>query len=293
MIDIPEGVPFQTQNLQEGSRYIKRGQTLFPCPSSLNVSNFFDLAPDEEVVTVLGKPMGRIILEYDFSIVTKSGHGVRPAEAEAMRLISRFTTVPVPEVYHMNFSSEYNGLIEMSLVQGSTLEGTWDTMDEKSKESTCRQTWDLISEIRSVPSQYEGIFQCAADGSPSKDPLLEDLQSPPRPLSSDSDLRARIYERYLHCGGSRYEHELPNMLPKSDHAVFAHGDIAPRNIMVDENGNITGIIDWEYAGWYPDYWEYAQILRPAFWGDWSIWMERTAPKRWNLSGVNASRKVLF
>ncbi|OJJ31905.1 hypothetical protein ASPWEDRAFT_43931 [Aspergillus wentii DTO 134E9] len=83
------------------------------------------------------------------------------------------------------------------------------------------------------------------------------------------------------------------MLPKSDHAVFAHGDIAPRNIMVDENGNIIGIIDWEYAGWYPDYWEYAQIMRPAFWGDWSIWMERTAPERWNLSGINASRKVLF
>ncbi|PIG89649.1 hypothetical protein AARAC_008927 [Aspergillus arachidicola] len=151
-------------------------------------------------------------------------------------------------------------------------------MDEKREESICRQTWDLISKIGSVPSQYEGKFQCAADGSPSKDPLLEDLQSPPRAITSDSDLRACIYERYVHFGGRRYEHELPDMLPRSDRAVFTHGDIAPRNIMADENNNITSIIDWEYAGWYLDYWEYALILRPAFWGDWSIWMERTAQK---------------
>ena len=43
-------------NLQEGNRYIKRGQTLFPSPSSVNIFNFFDLAPDGEVVTVLAKP---------------------------------------------------------------------------------------------------------------------------------------------------------------------------------------------------------------------------------------------
>ncbi|RWQ95252.1 hypothetical protein C8Q69DRAFT_403513, partial [Paecilomyces variotii] len=56
---------------------------------------------------------------------------------------------------------------------------------------------------------------------------------------------------------------------------------------------VTGILDWEYAGWYPDYWEYAQILSPVFWGDWSIWIDRTTPQRWDLSGINAARKILF
>ncbi|OQE28227.1 hypothetical protein PENFLA_c005G10800 [Penicillium flavigenum] len=70
-------------------------------------------------------------------------------------------------------------------------------------------------------------------------------------------------------------------------------DIAPRNILVDEENNATGVIDWEYAGWYPEYWEYAQIMRPAFGGDWSVWMDKTAPQRWDLGGINAARKVLF
>lgn len=55
------------------------------------------------------------------------------------------------------------------------------------------------------------------------------------------------------------------MLPKSDHAVFTHGDIAPRNIMVHEC-RATGIIDWGYADWYPDYWEYAADYEACFLG---------------------------
>lgn len=53
------------------------------------------------------------------------------------------------------------------------------------------------------------------------------------------------------------------------HAIrFTHADIAPRNIMV-ENGRITGIIDWEEAGWYPEYWEYIKAMY-AVGGDWAI-----------------------
>lgn len=110
---------------------------------------------------------------------------------------------------------------------------------------------------------------------------------------NDSNLRARILERYYHFRGRQYEHQLPDMLPRSDCTVFTHAGIAPRNITIDEQNKVMGILDWEYAGWYPDYWEYAQILRPAFWGDWSMWMDRTAPQRWDITGINAARRVLF
>lgn len=42
--------------------------------------------------------------------------------------------------------------------------------------------------------------------------------------------------------------------------VFTHGDFYPRNIMV-KDGHVKAIIDWEMAGWYPEYWEFAK----AFW----------------------------
>lgn len=77
-----------------------------------------------------------------------------------------------------NFGFDY-GNIEMTLIPGSPLEAKWDTLDEKSKESVCLQVWDLVSKIRdtSRPSELKGLFQCAADGSLTKDPLLEHYRS--------------------------------------------------------------------------------------------------------------------
>lgn len=40
--------------------------------------------------------------------------------------------------------------------------------------------------------------------------------------------------------------------------VFTHADLNLRNILVDGNGKISGIVDWECAGWYPEYWEYTK-----------------------------------
>ena len=40
--------------------------------------------------------------------------------------------------------------------------------------------------------------------------------------------------------------------------VFTHGDLNLRNILVDDDGKIFGNVDWECAGWYPEYWEYTK-----------------------------------
>jgi len=45
--------------------------------------------------------------------------------------------------------------------------------------------------------------------------------------------------------------------------VLTHGDLVPRNILV-RKGRIVGIIDWETAGWFPEYWEYTQAWRSAW-----------------------------
>lgn len=42
--------------------------------------------------------------------------------------------------------------------------------------------------------------------------------------------------------------------------VLTHGDLNTGNIMVHD-GHVSGIIDWEYAGYYPDWWEYTEAMR--------------------------------
>ncbi|KAJ5229572.1 hypothetical protein N7489_010280 [Penicillium chrysogenum] len=140
------------------------------------------------------------------------------------------------------------GVIGMAIIPGITLEQKWDSLVNEAKSQSA---FNYLND-RS-PTEFETPYQCAADGSLSQDPMLEDLQVPARPLLSDSDLRARIYERYLYHGGSRCENQLLDMPPHSESSVSTHADIAPRNILVDEQNNVTGVIDWEYAGWYPEY----------------------------------------
>ncbi|KAJ3483443.1 hypothetical protein NLI96_g6308 [Meripilus lineatus] len=48
--------------------------------------------------------------------------------------------------------------------------------------------------------------------------------------------------------------------------VFTHGDMQWHNILVTPDSHITGIVDWESAGWMPDYWEFTiPSLRRSFW----------------------------
>ncbi len=35
---------------------------------------------------------------------------------------------------------------------------------------------------------------------------------------------------------------------------FYHADLGPTNIMVSEDGRVEGVIDWESAGFYPEFW---------------------------------------
>ena len=40
--------------------------------------------------------------------------------------------------------------------------------------------------------------------------------------------------------------------------VFSHGDLNLHNIVV-KDGDIVALLDWECAGWYPEYWEYIKF----------------------------------
>jgi len=45
---------------------------------------------------------------------------------------------------------------------------------------------------------------------------------------------------------------------KEHDIVFSRGYLNPKNISADAKGNITGIVEWESAGWFPEYWEYTK-----------------------------------
>ena len=243
----------------------------------------------------LSKQGGGVVSCYDETIVFKTGDRVRRGEEVAMRLVARFTAAPVPTIL-LSFTPSKPSL-GMSFIPGITLKSVWDGLDENTKERICRQIWAYIDQWRQIPRPPElsHLYQCLADGSAdTDDPLLKDLDCPSAPLKTDEEVRLRIFRRYWHYNGRRYAGALLDMLPRSQASVFTHGDIAPRNILVDrESFELTGFVDWEHSGWYPDYWEYANIMKPSVDRDWQRSMDLTAPQRWDIGGIVAARRVLF
>ena len=54
-----------------------------------------------------------------------------------------------------------------------------------------------------------------------------------------------------------------NLLPDTGSIYFTHGDLTLGNIIVSGlpgSQRIKAIIDWEQAGWYPEYWEYCKMM---------------------------------
>lgn len=61
----------------------------------------------------------------------------------------------------------------------------------------------------------------------------------------------------------KFEDPYRTLLPDTGNIYFSHGDFHFGNIMVSQSPGepvvVTGVIDWEEAGWYPPYWEHCKM----------------------------------
>ncbi|KAI0536228.1 kinase-like domain-containing protein [Xylaria digitata] len=199
--------------------------------------------------------------------VLKSGHRVKHNEEAALRLVKQFTTIPVPQVY----GSEYKfvddhpwGQIWMEYLQGVPLSHKWDFLDNYTKSRLCHEIWDFTKQLRAIPKppEFQHLSQCGADGSACESDFLQNM--------------TQLDDDYGAWDGWTVWDELP----RSGRCVFTHADLAPRNILVDENNVITGVLDWEFAGWHPDHWEYTRTQMQWAAIDFDLWMYRTISLDW-------------
>ena len=67
---------------------------------------------------------------------------------------------------------------------------------------------------------------------------------------------------FLDFCGPAYVEELFSYFPTDAQIHFTHGDLLPGNILVN-GSEITAIVDWETAGYYPEFWEYCRMHNPG------------------------------
>lgn len=104
---------------------------------------------------------------------------------------------------------------------------------------------------------------------------LDAMRSWRSPYADDvcSVLRTPVRSHFLRGEEDLYqESQASNLYQRM---TFTHGDFQAHNILVDDEGHLSGLLDWECAGWYPGGWEYSipRAQTPGSWWSQAVeWM---------------------
>ncbi|KZT01453.1 uncharacterized protein LAESUDRAFT_731157 [Laetiporus sulphureus 93-53] len=116
----------------------------------------------------------------------------------------------------------------------------------------------ILNEMRSFKSTVLGSLS----GGPYNNRFMPYPWNPSRPFSSVEEYLQHNRGMFLEFCGLEYVNDLFSCFPTDSSVYLTHGDLLPRNILVC-GSTITAIIDWETAGFYPEFWEYCRMHYPG------------------------------
>ena len=214
--------------------------------------------------------MGFVGARISPGLMVKRGATVRLEEADNQEFVRKNTQVPVPKVY-CAFTRKGCTYIVMDFIRGRTLQSWWHTASAESKESVRRQLAGYINMLRNVSNPTPGrvgglntgpIYDYRYTSGKGAGPYVEESFGPFRdPHDFHLWLRNGFNARTTSAVGemSDQDVDIDRMCRIHDRrnytSMVTHGDFSSSNIIIRDN-KVAGIIDWEMAGWYPDYWEY-------------------------------------
>lgn len=175
------------------------------------------------------------------------------SEARMMSYASSQAGIKVPQVLGCYDVEPYIMTLVSDRVPGLSLDRIWADMTKPQQESIKNQLREQLQRMRTCTQQYIGRPENTRTYN-FYDRLTSGWMGP---WSSETDFDewclARVQSPIARL---RWKMQLPRMRGKDSRAfVLTHGDLSARNI-VAQDGIITGIVDWEYAGFFPEYMEY-------------------------------------
>lgn len=150
----------------------------------------------------------------------------------------------------------------MTYIPTTTLESVWPHLTVNNKLSIQNRQQSIFSTLRSLklPS---GRNMGGVGGEGVQDFHMDDHHTQQvNTMSAFEDFQFSVNELPPSPAFTRF---LRSFLPPSNkECVFTHGDLRPANIMVEQDTDggytVSGIIDWEMSGFYPEYMESIQVL---------------------------------
>ncbi|KMP05569.1 hypothetical protein CIHG_08888 [Coccidioides immitis H538.4] len=159
-----------------------------------------------------------------------------------------------PAVWECRQLNNHRIAMIADFVPGNPLDEVWPTLNKEQRTSIKEQLAYHLKLLRSYTQLYIG----RVNYQPTRNPYEGIETKFVGPFDSEAGFDEWCLSRVKNSSEkSKWRKALAELRRKSpSRFVLTHGDLFPRNILV-KDGKITGIVDWERSGFYPEYVEYA------------------------------------
>ncbi|PPQ72166.1 hypothetical protein CVT26_006885 [Gymnopilus dilepis] len=191
-----------------------------------------------------------------FNLFCKFGERVSPSEVLATVFVSENMKIPVPRILDVVYEGK-DLFVLMSRLPGVPADEAAVHFDESDWSALETDLGNWIGQLRSLAPNTDVV------GSFLQTSNLQRRIEMRRNVGPWANISA--FQRYLvtlcpEDEGSDAYREFRRVAPekifnKNHRLCFTHGDLALHNLLV-ENGRLSGLVDFECSGWFPEYWEY-------------------------------------
>ncbi|KAF7874042.1 hypothetical protein EAF04_002714 [Stromatinia cepivora] len=197
-----------------------------------------------------------------FGLYIKETHvGTSWNESNALNMVERYTSIPAPRsVDVVEDSSQGLSYLVMTRLRGESFRRSFHLMSYAERNQFIDDIGKCVSQMRKIPHTTPYLFSDTLGG-PMYDHLIPNRTG--GPFNNEFELNTYMYSE---VGGGQTLAEIyggEEKIPNGHRSVFTHSDFHYSNLLVDQ-GRFCGIIDWECAGFKPEYWEFTH----AGFGSW-------------------------
>jgi aminoglycoside phosphotransferase (APT) family kinase protein len=173
-------------------------------------------------------------------------------EPNALRAVEKHTNIPAPRVVDV-YDYQGSTFLVMTRLCGQQLGDVLHLMSYDERDRLADDLKNYVNQLRKIPNNTAYVFGDTLGG-----PFI-DHRIPDRtggPFNSEADFYNHLTS-HLECTAAEAVGDLE--LRYNHRSFFTHSDFHHSNLLV-ECGRLSGIVDWECAGFKPEYWEFTKAM---------------------------------
>lgn len=213
----------------------------------------------------------RNVQRLPFNLYLKRSPALRlKYEAHALELVAKYTTLNAPRVFDfIELPVGKSSWMLTTRLEGDIAGKCLPLMNADELEQFRIDFRNYVEQLRSIPNPYPHLI-CGSLGGGCQDCRVDNNSGSTGPYDDITGLNKRLMAMCSPIPDAADRAVVADIQSRSYRVFFTHADLNPGNVLV-HNGRLSGFVDWEFAGWYPEYWEYTKACYIVH--KWQLWLE--------------------